>query len=334
MIVQHPSLWIPPGLAANGAHMDNDFRIIQVGNALFNVHTPTLFPLSPSLAKEIRSTKPGCIARLSNPPPSPKHFEAFLLGVYKERNPKTLQMIGLPDIILVAEMSFHYGNISGAFWAMEGVRTAVFTTENRPLRFASAEIFVRLLKLAFICDDDTLSHSVQSQWLSRLFRRELSPIPAIEMGSRESGRLQHLLSHAYYVHMVSLEPILSAAQRIEPHSPLTRAQNVHVRCGYHSLSVYASKIRARAPSFRRGKGCASHADCTKVWRASWIIAMSRASSVPDIDILQRMKDAAMDLGKDPLIGLAMYDECRTNALRSIGRGRDMISKHLHHHFDL
>ncbi|KAF9021281.1 hypothetical protein BDZ89DRAFT_1200413 [Hymenopellis radicata] len=78
----------------------------------------------------------------------------------------------------VAEMSFHYGNIR--------VRTAVFTTENRPLRFASAEIFVCLLKLAFICDDDTLSHSVQSQWLSRLFRRQLSPIPAIEMGFRES----------------------------------------------------------------------------------------------------------------------------------------------------
>ncbi|KAF9021280.1 hypothetical protein BDZ89DRAFT_1200395 [Hymenopellis radicata] len=64
--------------------------------------------------------------------------------------------------------------------------------------------------------------------------------------------------------MVSLEPILSAAQRIEPHSPLTRAQNVHVWCGYHSLSVYAAKILACAPSFRRGMGCTSHADCTKL----------------------------------------------------------------------
>lgn len=243
-------------------------------------------------------------------------------------------MIDLPDIILVAEMAFHYGNISGAFWAMEGVRSAVFATENRPLRWASAEIFVRLLKLAFICDDDTLSHSIQSQWLSRLFRKELSPVPAIEMGSREPGLLQHLLSHAYYVHMVALESILAAGRRIEDYSPLNRAQNIHVRCGYLSLSVYASKIRGRAPSFRRGKGCTSHEDCTKVWKASWILAMNRSSNVPDIDVLQRMKDAATELSKDPLIGLAMFEDCRTNALRSIARGRDMISKHLNHHFDL
>ena len=243
-------------------------------------------------------------------------------------------MISLTDMILVAEMSFHYNNVSGAFWAMQGVRGAVSVTQNRPLRWASTEIFIRLLKLCLVCSDDALSHSVQSQWLSRLFRRELSPIPAIEMGSREPSKFQHLLSHAYYVHMVSLEPVISAGAAIEGRSPLNRAQNLHIRCGYHSLKVYASKVRGRAPAFRRGKGCSSHDECIKVWRASWVIAMNRPSSVPDIDVLQRMKDAASDLGKDPLLGLAMFEGCRTNALRSVARGRDMISKHLNHHFDL
>ncbi|KAK0462018.1 uncharacterized protein EV420DRAFT_141269 [Desarmillaria tabescens] len=231
-------------------------------------------------------------------------------------------------------MSFHYGNMNGAFWAMEGVRSAVNATQNRPLRSASTDVFVRLLEVAFICEDDALSHSVQSQWLCRLFRGELSPLPAIEMGSKEPSRLEHLLSHAYYVHMVALDPLLSAGQSIQAKSPLSGIQNLHVFCGYYSLSTFIAKIRECPPPFRRGKGCTSHVDCEKVWKAGWAIAMSNSIVGSEVDILGRLRRVVLQLGRDQLLPLAMFHECRINALGSVTKLRATVSKQLNHHFDL
>ncbi|KAK0487840.1 hypothetical protein IW261DRAFT_1328436 [Armillaria novae-zelandiae] len=217
---------------------------------------------------------------------------------------------------------------------MQGVRSAVNATQNRPLRFASTDTFIRLLRMAFICEDDALSHSVQSQWLCRLFRGELSPLPAIEMGSREPSRLEHLLSHAYYVHMVGLDPLLSAGQSIEVRSPLSSIQNVHVRCGYYSLSTFIAKIRECPPPFRRGRGCTSHDDCERVWTGTWGIAMEHSLVGPEVDILGRLRSVVLELGRDPLLPFAMFRHCRINALGSVTKLRETISKQLNHHFDL
>lgn len=343
-----PALWVPAhlrevwtknpaGVEAFVNEMSSDFQVLQVHGALFKVYIPSILPLAPVLATEISSSRnrdrPDDPIVLSDPPESAKHFQAFLFGVYKQPN-LDARAVSLPDILLVAEMSFHYGNINGALWAMEGVRSAVNATQNRPLRFASTDTFVRLLKVAFICEDDALSHSVQSQWLCRLFRGELSPLPAIEMGSREPSRLEHLLSHAYYVHMVGLDPLLSAGQSIEVRSPLSRIQNVHVLCGYYSLSTFTAKIRECPPPFRRGRGCTSHDDCERVWTARWGVAMKNSLVGPEVDILGRLRSVVLELGRNQSLPLAMFRHCRMNALGSVTKLRETISKQLNHHFDL
>lgn len=327
----------PGSMEAMMKEMSHDFRVLQVHGTLFKVYAPSIIPLAPALAKEISSSSKGARPDdpiiLSDPPESSEHFQAFLFGVYKQSD-LDVRVVSFLDILLVAEMSFHYGNINSAFWAMEGVRLGVYATQDRPLRSASADLFVRLLKVAFICEDDALSHSVQSQWLCRLFRGELSPLRAIEMGSKEPGRLEHLLSHAYYVHMVQLDPLLSAGQSIEARSPLSSIQNLHVFCGYYSLSTFIAKIGECPRPFRRGRGCMSHADCERVWKASWTAAMKNSSTGSEVDILGRLRGVVLELGRDQLLPLAMFHRCRINALGSVAKLRETISKQLNHHFDL
>lgn len=237
----------------------------------------------------------------------------------------------IEDMILIAEMSLNYENNAGAAWAMEGIRKSVDTTQlaaDRPLRRASPEVFMRLLQLFLVFPDAVSCESVQSQWLSRLFRRELPPAQAIDFAWRASGSFDHLLKHALYVYMVRIQ---NGEQNV---GRLSREQALRVTCGYHSLRVYAGKICMRAPRFRRSKSCLKHNDCMKSWRMCWALTANRPSKVPRVDLLQRLKETHGELAKDPVIAQTMHEGCRKSALKSVARTRAMISNHLHHHFDL
>ncbi|KAJ6583926.1 hypothetical protein DFH09DRAFT_263931 [Mycena vulgaris] len=214
---------------------------------------------------------------------------------------------------------------------MEGIRKLV-NAPNTLLRTAQSETFVRLIRLALLYRDADLSRSVQSKWLTRMHWHDLPPAPAILVA--DVYDLRHLLSHAYYVHLVNVEPRIARGQSIGPGSPLTPTQNLHIFCGYHSLLASWRQLQEAAPAFAPNAECTSHERCLVAWKARWALETGRATTLSPVDVLCRLLIMERHLEVDRVLKECMHEDCRLEALDAIAKKRAEISDNLHHHFDL
>lgn len=241
---------------------------------------------------------------------------------------KTLDLARLCSI---AEVSFKYDFNSLKLWSMEGIHSLV-NAPNTILRTAQSETFVRLIRLALLYRDADLTRSVQLKWLTRIHWHDLPPAPAIIVA--DAYDLQHLLCHAYYVHLVDVEPRIARAQPIDAGSPLTPTQNLHVFCGYHSLLASWKQLQEAPPAFAQDAKCRTHPRCLIAWQARWALETGRSSAFSPVDVLCRLLFMERHLEADEVLKDCMSAGCRREALDAIAKKRAEISDNLHHHFDL
>lgn len=240
-------------------------------------------------------------------------------------------MVPLSRLCSIAEVAYLYSFKSLQSWALDGL-SAVVNSPNTILRSASSAMFARVLRLAIIYNQRTLSISIQSKWMSRIHWHELPPTPAI-LFADEFG-LRYLLSHAYYVHLVNVSSRISNIERIDVDSPLSPSQNLHVLCGYYSLSAYWKHLQHDPTSFEPSEECRSHEQCLIAWKARWAVAADQHSPFPTVDVFNRLVSLETRLRADELLNVCMTRSCKIAALYSIRKKRGEISGCLHHHFDL
>ncbi|KAJ6622657.1 hypothetical protein B0H10DRAFT_893886 [Mycena sp. CBHHK59/15] len=188
------------------------------------------------------------------------------------------------------------------------------------------------MRLALLYRAGDLSRSVQSKWLTRIHWHDLPPTPAIIVA--DAYDLRHLLCHAYYVHLVNMEPRITRSQRIDSDSPLSATQNLHVFCGYHSLLASWKHIQEAPPTFPEAEQCTSHSRCLVAWKARWALEIGRPTVFSPVDVLCRLLLMERYLEADQVLKECMGDGCRLEALDAITKKRAEISDNLHHHFDL
>ncbi|KAJ6504704.1 hypothetical protein C8R47DRAFT_155655 [Mycena vitilis] len=261
---------------------------------------------------------------------SSAQFRAFLGAVYAQQLPSA-RTLDIARLCSIAEVSYKYEFNSLKLWSMEGVASLVNAPDSL-LRDAPSETFVRLIRLALLYRDADLSRSVQSKWLTRIHWHDLDPAPALVIA--DAYDLRQLLCHAYYVHLVSVEPRISRAESIGAGSPLTPTQNLHVFCGYHSLLACWRQLQEAPPAFEADGRCDSHERCLVAWKARWAFEIGRSSLFAPVDVLRRLLFMEGNLGADGVLTKCMSAGCRKGALDAIAKKRAEISENLHHHFDL
>jgi len=252
--------------------------------------------------------------------------------------------LALDELFSVAELSLQFQLIQLKLWAI-GALDTVLNGPNSPLRNAPNQTFIRALRVAHAYNRMDLSTSIQRKWITRLHWRELSPLPALLLA--EQLELRNLLSHAYFIHLVSLpkvaqhcqaEGALISEQPSKPFpltSPLTMQQRTHLLAGFYSLTAYWKWLRTNPPSITRSPQCKRHQQCLAAWRTRWIVACEKVNPDPsDADIFQKLKVVEEALKEDRLVQACLTPDCWTEALHAISRKRTEASNHLHHHFDL
>ncbi|ESK88024.1 hypothetical protein Moror_10829 [Moniliophthora roreri MCA 2997] len=260
-------------------------------------------------------------------------FKDLLSAVITQPLPDPLA-VPLNKLLSIAELALRYRYLSLQTWTMDGVRQLSIPNPHSPptLRHSPESVYIRILKLALRHQQHDISQAIQYKWVSRLHWRELSPVTAICKGHKYG--LRYLLSHACYVHMVDMEPLISIGLRVDIHSQLTRAQILHVFCGYHSLRAYWEQLQRSPPRYAHSKECLSPKKCQGSFDWSWKSLASSKSSLAPVDVLRRLLELQSQLGADPMLKLYMPPVCRENALEAIARRRESISHNLHHHFDI
>ncbi|KAF9013123.1 hypothetical protein BDQ17DRAFT_1419303 [Cyathus striatus] len=244
----------------------------------------------------------------------------------------SLKSLTLDRLLTIAELSYRYRLKHLMAWAIHGLAFVTHHTDT-PFRSAPSEAFVRMLNIAIKYHQKELSTAIQNKWMTRIHWQEVSPIPAILLA--DAYNLRTLLTHAYYVYLVLMEPRIAKSLRIDIECPLSPKQIKHVYCGYYSLRAYWWNLRRTAPEFIRSEECSElHSQCIEVWRRRWAVAGSRAYPSSDINILSRLMSIQQTLEADMLLSVCMTVQCREQAIASISKKRQEIVDNLHHHFDL
>ncbi|KAG2010023.1 hypothetical protein CC2G_012880 [Coprinopsis cinerea AmutBmut pab1-1] len=244
-----------------------------------------------------------------------------------------LNSLSLEQVLSIAEWAFNFGLTHLKTWSQKAMSSLFIPAANSPLRTASNDIFFRALRLASLYRLPEVSSAVQVKWITRILWHELSPVPAIILADRCDFR--SLLSHAYYTHMVELGVRLTESNFIsDPSSILTRKHRTHLLAGYHSLSAYWKHLRISPPPFEQAPQCKLHRQCCAAWKMRWSVACSRPCSIPEMDVLRRLRFVEDLLKEDMLVEVCLASGCRALALDSISKKRTDISNNLHHHFDL
>lgn len=231
----------------------------------------------------------------------------------------------------MAELSHTYGLTNVLEWSMRAL-TAIANSQPSPLRTVPSHVFVRMVKLAMSTQKHNLVQSIQVKWITRIHWHELSPVPALLFADQQG--IRHLLSHAYYVHLVAQEPELHQTKRLNARSPLSPTQHQHLLSGFYSLQAYYKRLSATAPAFPRSKECPNHMQCVKGWDMRWAVAMARSYSVAKVDILNLLRVVQKFLEVDMLLSVCLTAKCRLLALDSVAKTREDMANNLHHHFDL
>ncbi|KAJ7490533.1 hypothetical protein FB451DRAFT_1389312 [Mycena latifolia] len=305
---------------------EDDLRVIRVQNMRFKVNPSILRAGSPVFKTILKSGDSPIV--LSGHTAS--QFRTFLWAVYAQPLPSA-KNLPIARLCSIAEVAFKYEFNSLKLWSMDGIKTLV-NSPNTLLRTAPSETFVRLVRLALLYRDSDLSRSVQSKWLTRIHWHDLPPTPAIVVA--DAYDLRHLLCHAYYVHLVNMQPRITRRQSIDAGSPLTPTQNLHIFCGYHSLLASWRQLQEAAPAFTRATKCAEHSRCLVAWNARWALEIGRPTTLSPVDVLCRLLFMERHLEADEVLKECMDADCRLEALDAITKKRAEISDNLHHHFDL
>ncbi|KAJ7274084.1 hypothetical protein C8J57DRAFT_1314558 [Mycena rebaudengoi] len=303
-----------------------DLRVIKVQNIRFHVNASTLCAGSPIFKVLLKPPNAPIILSGHTAP----QFRAFLAAVYTNPLPAATNLT-IGRLSSIAEVSFTYRFDSLKAWALGGIN-ALVNSPDTLLRTAPSETFVRLIRLALMCHDTALVRSIQSKWLTRLHWHDLPPAPAIMVA--DACDLRHLLSHAYYVHLVDVAHRITNGQRIDVGSPLSATQNIHVLCGYHSLAASWKHLQEVPPTFTPDTECTVHDRCLVAWKARWAFEAGRPSAFSPVDVLCRLLFMERHLAADAILSKCMTEGCRAAALHAIEQKRAEISGSLHHHFDL
>ncbi|TFK34740.1 hypothetical protein BDQ12DRAFT_635964 [Crucibulum laeve] len=241
-----------------------------------------------------------------------------------------LRQFTLEELLSINELAHKYYQLDVRAWAISAL-AGIVNHPCSPLRTASSQLFLRVLRLAVLCNKPELSLSIQIKWITRLHWHQLSPTPAILIA--DIFNLRHLLSHAYYMHLVLMQSP-SKPPRFKKDPELTPKQNMHVQCGYYSLMSYWRHLQTTPPEFKRSAQCDNHRQCVEAWKMRWYKASSRLCPHPEIDVLSRLRFMQDTLEADLLLGVCLTVQCRTQALASVSKKREEIANNLHHHFDL
>ncbi|KAJ7600853.1 hypothetical protein C8J56DRAFT_19732 [Mycena floridula] len=249
------------------------------------------------------------------------------------RNLPAGSKIPLHMLLSIAELARDYCFKYLRVWSMEAIRSLVFTSPAI-FRHAPTITFIRLLRLSVFYGQQDLSTSIQSKWMSRLHWGELPSDIAIIIASRLE--MQYFLSHAYYAHLVELDPEIHDEFSIKDFgkSPLEQKHLVHLCSGYHSLRAYWENLRKTPPTLERHPACGAHALCLAVWRASWPTILDLPGPHASIDVLKRLAYVEKRLKSDSGLNECMRRGCLKNALASVCSLRENVSRNLVHHFDL
>ncbi|KAJ7250036.1 hypothetical protein B0H12DRAFT_1234510 [Mycena haematopus] len=319
---------IPIRRLLNSTSGEDDLRIIRVQNMRFKV-SPSILRAGSPIFNALLQDRDSPIELSGH---TVSQFRAFLWAVYARPLPSA-KSVDVARLCSIAEVAFTYDFNTLKLWSMEGIRTHVTATPL--LRTAPSKTFVRLIQLALLYRDADLSRAIQSKWLTRIHWHDADPAPALVLADAYS--LRHLLSHAYYVHLVNVAPRIARAQPIDDMgSPLSAAQNLHVLCGYHSLLAAWKQLQAAPPAFTPPDTTErhEHTRCEIAWKARWAFEAGRSSAFSPVDVLCRLLFMERNLEMDEVLKDCMAPGCRLEALDAIAKKRAEISENLHHHFDL
>ncbi|KAG7088054.1 hypothetical protein E1B28_012087 [Marasmius oreades] len=323
--------------AAKAAPSDNSqCRWVLIKKALLELNPSEVYKLSKkSTIFHIFFTSPTGSApsdpiRLSGH--NVEQFRDLLWAAQLEPLPDP-QSTPLPRLLSVAELSFKYQLKSLSRWSMEGLRRLASNPTSTKIRYAPDISLGRLLKLSILYQQSDLSTRLQEQWLTRVYRQELSPFAAITVGDKCG--LPQFVGHAMYIHMVDMASRIADSERIDLGSPLTHSQNLHIFCGYYSLRAYWRQLSQCPPSYSHSPECRYPSKCSAAWIRRWkACSSSELSAHPDVDVQRKLLELQRRLSPDLVLRESMPAGCRAGALNTVTQKRNEVSNNLHHHFDI
>ncbi|PPQ78737.1 hypothetical protein CVT25_010740 [Psilocybe cyanescens] len=241
------------------------------------------------------------------------------------------QSIDIDNLLTIGELSYLYQQRHLAHWFMPIFKEFV-TSHQTALRKATNSIYVRAMKLGMAYGSRELCSSISTKWITRMHWRELDPLSALLFA--DTYGMRELLSHACYIYLMLVYRRIQLSQDIDSKGLLTPRQKTHVMSGYHSLSAYWNHLRLNPPDFEPDPVCGSHSQCVGAWRLRWLAAAEKEYPLPEVDVLGRLMYIERCLREDMLVGVVLNRACKASALRVVSVKREMVSRQLHHHFDL
>ncbi|KAF4617217.1 hypothetical protein D9613_006232 [Agrocybe pediades] len=339
-----------------------DYRFVRVDKRTFNVTVDFFLEMPPEMQRALRfSADPAASlgVRINEPIQLQGHSDekfSMFLTAYKAR-PSPPLPASPSNLLVIGELAARYRTQSLTPWFRRHFEAFILSRPTNPaLRSGPDEIFLGSMNMAkyFFGTNSDVCRSLTDRWIKRLHRKELDPLIAMLFGYAHG--LHSLRAHGYYTYMVSVE------QKIMQNEPIDvggggRLEAFHVRhvmAGYHSLRAYSARMFLNAPEFERYGAQAptsvSNADhdrnrpirtchpdehklCVTAWEARWIMASQTPSTVPAIDIMQRLSVLERCLRKDKVLQKSMNPECMNLALKVVVDKIQKISRQLQHHFD-
>lgn len=157
--------------------------------------------------------------------------------------------------------------------------------------------------------------------------------------------LRDLLAHGCYTYLLSVKARIEEALRSpaglsrksiqDERGLLTTRLLTYVLSGYYSLRAFWAHLSSHPLEFESGEGCAKHSQCVGAWKLRWIAATrDKPCPLAEVDVLKRLMWLELCLAGDLLLGVCMETRCKSRALEALKRKRELVSRQLHHHFDL
>ncbi|KAJ3746830.1 hypothetical protein DFH05DRAFT_1486834 [Lentinula detonsa] len=269
-----------------------------------------------------------------------RQFDHLLWSLEVNSMPQPRDEGDLERILDVEELSRRYSIYYLQIRAESALLAAIAEGTNTTIMACNTHSLVRMLRITMRVHNETLFSFLMQLWTWRLHSRELDHVLAIRMAHPSRWDYDplpflKLLGHAFYAAMVVMEPKLSRGQHIDLDSQLTRAEIVHVRCGYHSLRSWWDQIASKAPAYMHCPRCMNPERCSYVWRIriQWL-AENDKIPFPKVDGIRRLQELHRLLAADSFLIKNMPETCRHSALQELLKRKEHLLKTVHHHFDL
>ena len=216
-------------------------------------------------------------------------------------------------------------------WFLTAFRKTI-SGPHSPLWSTSDKFFVRMMKLALRMRSLDLVGTIQTTWAGRMHTGGLSPVWAILFADMYG--LRDLLGHACYAYLMGVHAKLKRGENFNERGMLQPRQVFYIRAGYHSLRTYWDQNARHPPDFEQSPDCTLHEQCVRVWKLRWAAFLDRPWLFPDVDVLNRLGVMLERLKADMVLDFCLSSPCKTSALSALAKKRDLVSRQLHHHFDI